>query len=265
MLRWKVIEDNAGGLYLVVLEGGRAIYFRPGYEHIPGDLCDDLLALQAGEHPIRDGWEKPADVDDPHAAYDELMSGPAEVVADQDGIYYDRMGAAAQSAFCATVSVVEVGEYGEKHCEKIDTFTIPLEPLEITDAAALQSAMVEVAQRGHVIVPNHAGGDCVVTSYSDGRIEVAITVERPEVAAEIDPRDRFARALGFADREALWGASESVITQGDIDWYVTELPYGRYAAWDDAEIALDRVRFFDTRDEAVAYHQEAAREEEEED
>src|SRR5690606_34580820 len=49
----------------------------------------------------------------------------------------------------------------------------------------------------------------------------------------------FAMALGFDDYEDLGRASESIITDGDTDWYVTALPDGRWAAWDDSELSLD--------------------------
>src|SRR5690606_14061429 len=70
-------------------------------------------------------------------------------------------------------------------------------------------------------------------------------------------RDEFAAAMGFADYEALIAASESVVQQGDVDWYVTALPEGRWAAWDDAELSLDRVAYFGTREEAAAFHLDA--------
>lgn len=69
--------------------------------------------------------------------------------------------------------------------------------------------------------------------------------------------DRFAQALGFESYEALMNASESVVTTGDIDWFVTRLPDGRYAAWDDSELSLDRVTYFDAREEAIRYHRDA--------
>jgi len=72
-------------------------------------------------------------------------------------------------------------------------------------------------------------------------------------------RDEFAAAMGFANYEALIAASESVVQQGDVDWFVTQLPDGRWAAWDDAELALDRVAYFETREAAVQYHLDAAR------
>ena len=72
--------------------------------------------------------------------------------------------------------------------------------------------------------------------------------------------DEFAEALGFDSYEDLLEASEVVVREGDIYWYVTPLPGGRWAAWDDAErLSLDRVEFFLTREAAVQYHLDAAR------
>ena len=98
-LTWQVIEDNAGGLYLAVLEDGRCIYYGHDYEHNEEGLRSDLAALRNGDDPRTGGWEMP--VDDPQAAYDELTSYEYgwTVVADNEGVYYDRMGAAAQRVF----------------------------------------------------------------------------------------------------------------------------------------------------------------------
>ena len=68
----------------------------------------------------------------------------------------------------------------------------------------------------------------------------------------------FAMALGFEDYEALVRASELVIGERDLDWFVTQLPDGRWAAWNDA-LALDRVAYFDTREAAVQHHLDTAR------
>lgn len=70
-------------------------------------------------------------------------------------------------------------------------------------------------------------------------------------------RDEFARELGFANAEALGRASEEIVREGDVSWYVTRLSDGRWAAWDDAELAPDRVAYFSTREEAIRYHREA--------
>jgi len=67
-------------------------------------------------------------------------------------------------------------------------------------------------------------------------------------------RDQFAQLLGFSDYEALMSASEVVINEGEIGWYITKLPNGRWAAWDEWELSMDRVMRFDTRGEAVAFH-----------
>jgi len=66
--------------------------------------------------------------------------------------------------------------------------------------------------------------------------------------------DRFAQALGYADWAALMQTSEPVISEGDISWYVTHLPDGHWATWDEAELSPDRVMRFASRGEAVAFH-----------
>ena len=72
--------------------------------------------------------------------------------------------------------------------------------------------------------------------------------------------EEFAEALGFDSYEDLLEASEVVVREGDIYWYVTCLPGGRWAAWDDGEwLSLDRVEFFLTREAAVQYQLDAAR------
>lgn len=66
--------------------------------------------------------------------------------------------------------------------------------------------------------------------------------------------NQFAQALGFSDYEALMSASEVIINEGEVGWYITKLPNGRWAAWDESELSMDRVMRFDTRGEAVAFH-----------
>jgi len=67
-------------------------------------------------------------------------------------------------------------------------------------------------------------------------------------------RDKFAQMLGFADYEKLIQSSEPIIREGEINWYVTKLPSGQWAAWDEWELAEDRVMRFSTRGEAIAFH-----------
>jgi len=87
---------------------------------------------------------------------------------------------------------------------------------------------------------------------------VSAVVERAlrKELGEMESRDKFAQAMGYADYEALMAASETVAVEGDISWYITRLPDGRWAAWDDAEIALDRVTYHGSRDAALRYQWE---------
>jgi hypothetical protein len=100
-LSYQVIEDNGGGLHLAIFDGDSCIWYASGYEYIPDNLREDIAALQDGADPLQDGWESYLpDSYTPQQLYDELTSyeyGWA-VVADDEGIYYDRMGAAATTA-----------------------------------------------------------------------------------------------------------------------------------------------------------------------
>lgn len=58
---------------------------------------------------------------------------------------------------------------------------------------------------------------------------------------------KFAKALGFEDYHALLGSSEVVVMEGDVYWYITKLPDGRWASWDDAELDLVRVSYAETK------------------
>lgn len=84
MRKYKVIEYNGGGLTLVVFGEN-------------GSLINDINALKNGEDPSY--WD--GNVDDPQAAYDEINSFDFgfEVVADEDGIYPNKMGVAASLEF----------------------------------------------------------------------------------------------------------------------------------------------------------------------
>lgn len=99
MRNYKVIEDNGGGLTLVVFgRNGEVQYLCNGYQFMKkGSLVNDINALKNGEDPSC--WD--GNVDDPQAAYDEINSFDFgfEVVADEDGIYPNKMGVAASLEF----------------------------------------------------------------------------------------------------------------------------------------------------------------------
>lgn len=70
--------------------------------------------------------------------------------------------------------------------------------------------------------------------------------------------DRFAQHLGYNTYEELMQHSEpAVYPNKDITWYVTRLPNGLWAAWDDSELSPDRVAYLPNRDAAITYHLEA--------
>jgi hypothetical protein len=68
-------------------------------------------------------------------------------------------------------------------------------------------------------------------------------------------KEKFAKGLGFDSYSDLCENSVVIFEEGDVTWYVTELPSGRWAAWDDAEISLHRVMYFTSRTEAVSHQQ----------
>src|SRR5690606_19693861 len=82
-------------------EGDDVIYYAYGYERIDDGLRSDLEALKSGVDPRKDAWVMSDDVTDPQAVYDDLTSEEHgyKIVADQDGVYYSVMGAAALRAF----------------------------------------------------------------------------------------------------------------------------------------------------------------------
>jgi hypothetical protein len=101
-LPFQVLEDNGGGLHLAVFDGDTCIYYASGYEHSPAHLQEDMAALYSGRHPLQDGWE--SDLPDgytPQQLYDNLTSFEYgwEIIADDAGVYPERMGAAGRIVF----------------------------------------------------------------------------------------------------------------------------------------------------------------------
>lgn len=63
--------------------------------------------------------------------------------------------------------------------------------------------------------------------------------------------DEIAAALKFDSREDMYEASFAFKEEGDVTWWITGLPDGRWAAWDDSEIDLARVQVFNSESEAA--------------
>jgi len=106
---YEVIEDNGGGLHLFVFgEDGIVEYAASGIEYNPepGCLYRDIKAIKDGADPVSEGWDT-GSLDgseiSPQEYYEEFdvesgRNGGWAVVADNDGIYYGKMGYAASRA-----------------------------------------------------------------------------------------------------------------------------------------------------------------------
>ena len=103
MTTFQVLEDNGGGLHLAVFDSNdKCIWYASGYEHNPGGLREDIAALKEGSHPVVDEWEPNLPEGyTPQQLYDELTSHEYgwQIIADDVGIYPERMGAAGCAVF----------------------------------------------------------------------------------------------------------------------------------------------------------------------
>ena len=100
MWRYRVIEDNGGGLTLIVFgHHGEIAYVRSGYEHNRGALTRDIYALKAKSNPKY--WEGNL-VNGEDFDYWFPPEMDWEIVADNDGIYKDKMGISALKEFVYT-------------------------------------------------------------------------------------------------------------------------------------------------------------------
>lgn len=104
MKKYEVIEDNCGGLALAVFgENDTVEYIHCGYEHTPGQLRKDILAIRRGVDPESE-WDGNCGGDDfeygndPTTLHNEITESEHgwKVVADNDRIYPRAMGTAAR-------------------------------------------------------------------------------------------------------------------------------------------------------------------------
>jgi len=95
---FQAIEDNGGGLHLAVFnEAGECIYFHSGFEFDKDTLSDCIGRLRMGEGT--EDWEGNSET--PREDYENLTSFEYgwEVISDEEGVYPDKMGAAARKEF----------------------------------------------------------------------------------------------------------------------------------------------------------------------
>lgn len=109
-LTYHVIEDNGGGLHLAVFDKtDSVIYWHSGYECCQGQLTDDIITLKNESHLIIDAWD--GNADDPQGEYDRMTQYEFgwNVVADEDGIEYDLLGAAGEAEL--TIKLSELADF----------------------------------------------------------------------------------------------------------------------------------------------------------
>lgn len=104
MRKYEVLEDNGGGLHLAVFseDEKEVVYFHSGYEYYPGELLESIEAICEGAQPELEwdgncgGYENEYG-ENPQELYDDITSDEygCEVIADNEGIYPEKMGAAA--------------------------------------------------------------------------------------------------------------------------------------------------------------------------
>ena len=116
--RFDVFEDNAGGLSLFVFDGkGGIAYARDGYEELDVQLLFDVMELQRKGPQVTETWEQGDWSVEPRLLYWQLKTwaedgaGGAEIIADENGIYPDRMGVAGRRAFGLEDGVIVLQEW----------------------------------------------------------------------------------------------------------------------------------------------------------
>lgn len=98
--KFVIIEDNGGGLTLVVFDDNKpnkVSYLHTGYEYILGQLTNDLIELANGSDPST--WE--GCEENPEEIYNDFLFYEYgwEIIADNDGLYPQKMGAAGRLEF----------------------------------------------------------------------------------------------------------------------------------------------------------------------
>ena len=94
--KFAVYEDNGGGLHLVVWDKNK-IYVFHGYEYAHGNLAEDLKTLLNKGFNINN-WDNEEDGKSFLKEVENSQYG-YELVADNEGIYWDDMGGNAKYEF----------------------------------------------------------------------------------------------------------------------------------------------------------------------
>lgn len=101
MNNYKILE-NDNSLYLAILEDGQCCYLIPDIEQSVDPIEDLIIGLDNGVFNSGDfsEWSPKSTIPRrPGRIYDRLLSDGARVIADNDGVYPDLMGAIGLSVF----------------------------------------------------------------------------------------------------------------------------------------------------------------------
>jgi len=118
---YNVIEDNAGGLYLAIFNAnGECVHFSGQYQYSQGQLTSIISELMSGEigsldelNSILTNQLLPTEDYDDIAR--NIKPGAYVIVADNKGIYPDKMGFAAKIEFGIGDNLVSLAEYARMH------------------------------------------------------------------------------------------------------------------------------------------------------
>ena len=96
-ITYKVLEGNNGALFLIIYKGEDIIYFHDDYEYSKGQLIEDISNIYTTDISDWDGNRM--NECDMEEFDNEMELGWLEVIADEKGIYPDKMGLSGKREF----------------------------------------------------------------------------------------------------------------------------------------------------------------------
>ena len=105
-LKWEAYENNGGGLFLVILDGDKPVRIFENWEDCPGILSDAIQQLAENPNAFEE-WDgdlmerlsySPYKIDRV-ITINEVYETLGDLIADNDGLYINRMGFNARDAF----------------------------------------------------------------------------------------------------------------------------------------------------------------------
>lgn len=97
--KFAAFEDSGGGLWLALFnEDGDCLFLADNWEYNPGGLTTAIEEIRNGLNPSDAEWDW---MENPQEMYDQCCSYGCgfDVIADQDGIYPEKMGGSGYREF----------------------------------------------------------------------------------------------------------------------------------------------------------------------